>query len=312
MANHHAIGAEIKPFLKDPQVQILDIGCATGHLLHVLTQHGYPNVMGLEPSPLCAETAKRVHGIDVVTGTLPSACLPAKRFDFIFLASVLEHIQNIAVPMAKLREILADDGMIYVEVPDVTRFAQFPNAPFQEFSIEHINFFSEVSLANLLRSYGFEVVSVWKPVRKVGQIDAPVLSVVCTRRVEAQDIHSKDCVSEMALADYVSQSQLLSENIEMRLNEELALERPIIVWGVGTHTQRLLATSRLAEANILAFVDSNPKYHGKLFNGVPIVSPAHLKEMPEPILISSHQFQAEIEKQLKKELRLCNQLIKLY
>ncbi len=45
-----------------------------------------------------------------------------------------------------------------MEVPDATRFAMSPDAPFQEFSIEHINYFTPVSLVNLMGRYGFSEV----------------------------------------------------------------------------------------------------------------------------------------------------------
>ena len=56
--------------------------------------------------------------------------------------------------------------------------------------------------------------------------------------------------------------------------------RPILVWGVGTHTSRLMATSRLAEADIVAFIESNSRYHGKTLHGRPILAPEALQGAP--------------------------------
>jgi len=81
---------------------------------------------------------------------------------------------------------------------------------------------------------------------------------------------------------------------------------------VGTHTQRLMATSRLAQADIRAFVDSNPRYQGKTISGVPVLAPAALKGRLEPILISSRIFQQEIQEQIRNQLGLTNELILLY
>ncbi len=84
-----------------------------------------------------------------------------------------------------------------------------------------------------------------------------------------------------------------------------------MVWGVGTHTTRLMATSRLAEANIVAFIESNARYHGKTLNGRPILAPSALRERAEPVLISSRVFQKEIADQIRA-LGCSNELITLY
>jgi len=58
------------------------------------------------------------------------------------------------------------------------------------------------------------------------------------------------------------------------------------VWGAGTHTLRLLETSMLAQANILAFIDSNVRYHGKRLRGIEILSPEQAFTPDATVLIS--------------------------
>ncbi len=65
------------------------------------------------------------------------------------MVGVLEHLRDLD---ARSRTaVLLPGGLLYVEVPDVTAFADWPNAPYQDFSTEHINFFSPISLDNLMR-----------------------------------------------------------------------------------------------------------------------------------------------------------------
>ncbi|HET6900052.1 MAG TPA: hypothetical protein VFK70_16995, partial [Vicinamibacteria bacterium] len=86
---------------------------------------------------------------------------------------------------------------------------------------------------------------------------------------------------------------------------------PLIVWGVGTHTSRLLATSRLAEAHIVAFIDSNVHFQNKELIGVPVLPPSALQGRGERVLVSSRPFQAEIAEQIRA-LGCPNELILLY
>ena len=89
--------------------------------------------------------------------------------------------------------------------------------------------------------------------------------------------------------------------------------RPILVWGVGTHTSRLMATSRLAEANIVAFIESNSRYHGKtLARSAHPGARRRCRSGSEPVLISSRVFQKEIADQIRNDLGCTNELILLY
>ena len=121
-----------------------------------------------------------------------------------------------------------------------------------------------------------------------------------------------DAETERGLLDYIRQSQKVDDEIRKAIDELVELSTPLIVWGAGVHTTRLLAASRLAEANVRAFVDSNHRYQGKQLNGVPILAPTDLKGTTEAILISSRVFQQEIETRIKDDLKLNNRVIKLY
>jgi hypothetical protein len=50
-------------------------------------------------------------------------------------------------------------------------------------------------------------------------------------------------------------------------------QTPVMVWGTGAHTLRLLETSQLGEARITAFIDSNARYHDEHLRGAPILAP---------------------------------------
>src|SRR5205085_3901333 len=82
----------------------------------------------------------------------------SERFDVVIMVGVLEHLRDLDGAFDDLRALLAPDGIVYIEVPDVTAFADWSNAPYQDFSTEHINFFSPISLSNLMLRHGFEPV----------------------------------------------------------------------------------------------------------------------------------------------------------
>lgn len=304
----------VRGYLSSPQERILEIGCANGGLLNAIKKLGYPNVFGVDPSPVCAKNAENLYHVQVSTDTLSTVSLEIGQFNFIILVAVLEHIRDIEGALKKLDQLLAPSGRILIEVPDATRFADSPDAPFQEFSIEHINFFSPISLANLLAAHGFS--QTYSAQTSSEQTDAKtgyaIRAIFGRRNDRSSPDRVYDSDTKRALTAYIEKSQAVENRIHQAVDSLVANGKQIIVWGVGTHTQRLLATSRLSGAQIAAFVDSNPNYHGKRLNGKPILSPSELQGRNEPILVSSRIFQSEIVRQIRVDLKLQNEVFTLY
>jgi SAM-dependent methyltransferase len=309
-----ALAQFIRVHIPDLQARVLEIGCANGGLLNALKQSGYENILGVDPSPVCARNAEQLYQIRIITGALSDLRMDIGPFDFIILVAVLEHIKDLEVALTKLHDLLSPGGKLYVEVPDVSQFTSSPDAPFQEFSIEHINFFSSESLSNLMGTFKFS--EVFSSQTSYEQTDTHIGHAV--RMVFQKEPGDKpyvlmpDRVSVAGLKEYIATSREVENRIHKTVNQLVEQQKPVIVWGVGTHTQRLLASSRLIDAKIVAFVDSNPNYQGKVLNGVPIISPERLAGMSEPILVSSRIFQNEIVSQIRSELKLKNEIYTLY
>ncbi|HYT73302.1 MAG TPA: class I SAM-dependent methyltransferase [Vicinamibacterales bacterium] len=308
------IAGIIAPHLPSSGVRILDVGCASGRLLANLRDVGFPNVTGLDPSPACAAAAGRLYGIDVRTMTLGEIAGTGERFEVVIMVGVLEHLRDLDDAFEHLHSLLAPGGLLYVEVPDVTAFADWPNAPYQDFSTEHINFFSPVSLDNLMRARGFRRVFLEQNHRE--QSYKTVMSNISAiyRREEGplDGAMPVDRDTAAGLERYLAQCRSDDDRLRAAIGALVDGKRRILVWGVGTHTSRLMATSRLAEADIAAFIESNSRYHGKTLHGRPILAPSALKDHREPVLISSRVFQKEIAEQIRHDLGCGNELILLY
>jgi 2-polyprenyl-3-methyl-5-hydroxy-6-metoxy-1,4-benzoquinol methylase len=311
---HYAETARlIQEVLPDVEAPVVDIGCANGGQLQAMRQLGYRNVVGVDPSPVCAETAMRLHGIQVMTGSIFDLPAAVDVADIVILGSVLEHIRDLDGALTRIKGLLSPHGAVYIEVPDAMQFADSPDAPFQEFSIEHINFFSATSLANLLGAYGFTILfSQTTAAEQSPGVVAHEVKAAYRKDDAAVRPRAPDPDTERCLRAYIARSQETEDHIRRVIGDLVASRRPIVVWGVGTHTQRLLATGGLAEAKIVAFADSNVRYQGRPLNGIPVVAPAALKGRTEPILVSSRVFQEEIRRQIREDLGLDNDIITLY
>ena len=303
----------VQGLIPDKRSLLVDIGCATGGLLAAFKRRGFENLLGIDPSPGCAAAAARIHGIKVIPGTLSHLPKLESPADFVMLTGVLEHVREPAALLANVCTITARTARIHVAVPDVTKFSEWPNAPFQHFSLEHINFFSPRSLSNLLGVAGFRNLFMRQVGREqnFGTVE-PIIHATFERDNGEKRPSERDEETEPALRTYVEQCRHAESEGNAVISRLVASAEPIVVWGVGTHTQRLLASTGLARANIQAFVDSNPKYQGKALVGRPIIPPGDLQTRSEAILISSWMYQQEIEEQIKGRLKLPNQVIKIY
>jgi SAM-dependent methyltransferase len=308
-----AIADLITRFLPTRESRVLEVGCATGRLLHEIRGRGFGNVSGLDPSPSCAETALREFGIPVETGTLFDLSQREDEADMVVLVGVLEHIRDLSDALSVLWKVLKSEGRLYVEVPDACEFATWSDAPFQQFSVEHINFFSRWSLENLLKVNGFRVLDLERLARPVTETSTmPVIAAIFEKTGDPPARWARDERTEAGLLEYIRRSEVLAQSDIAVIDDLVESGDPIVLWGVGTNATRLLSTTRLGGANIVAFFDSNPKVQGKELLGVTIRPPADLRLMPYPVLIASRVFQDEIERQIREDLRCPNRIIRLY
>ena len=159
----------ISPHL-DTNVSLLDIGCATGGLLAEFKRRGFADLFGVDPSPACAETTQRLYGIPARPLSISTLDQLGDRFDVIVLTGVLEHLRDVDFALNMMKTCLRSGGYIYYEVPDATRYDQHFSAPFQFFSMEHVNFFSPKSLTNLLARFSFSCIFTERVTRHLSPI----------------------------------------------------------------------------------------------------------------------------------------------
>ncbi len=312
LSNYQKMVDGVLPFLPGKQIRIADVGCATGGLLSVFQRNGFANVMGIDPSPSCARSAADLYGLKVVTASLFDAGPFDTLFDLLVLSSVLEHVLDLADALKQMRQLLVPNGLMFIEVPDTVNFPAWASAPFQQFSVEHVNFFSPTSLSNLLSHHGFEPVAIWHDLRILGQTRDPALTALFRLSGSTSQKVIPDYETQIALENYIRTCRADDAVVLKRVDALVQSGRPILVWGTGTQTQRLLAGTNLANAHIQAFVDSNANYQGKQLKGLPILAPADLRGYSYPIVIASRVFQEEIARQIREGMQLQNEIVRLF
>lgn len=103
---------------KPPVGSVLDIGCGIGTFLAVCRNEGW-DVTGVEPSSIACDVAKKEYGLDLINEPFSSTQFPGKKFDAVFAAQVLHHLEDPAAFVADIDRVLADGGIIILRTPNL-------------------------------------------------------------------------------------------------------------------------------------------------------------------------------------------------
>jgi 2-polyprenyl-3-methyl-5-hydroxy-6-metoxy-1,4-benzoquinol methylase len=302
---------EIAHFLRNPAARILDVGCANGGLLRALREAGYANLCGVDPSQACVENTHRL-GIQAYPGAL-SQPFEHGRVDCTILSHTLEHVQNLNEATQWIGSVLAENGTVYIEVPDATHYVDHVRAPFQDFNTEHINHFSLLSLRRLMNRAGYGMLTAGEKLFVTAKDTNYPAIFGFWRKAEAglaMPELPRDEDLKGSIVRYIRASRTLLDGIEARLQEILPRSGAVVVWGTGQLVLKLLVETSLGKSQIAAFVDSNPINQGRVLRGVSVVAPEAVRGLAAPIVIGTTLHQAEIVEQIR-QMGLPNEILLL-
>jgi SAM-dependent methyltransferase len=306
------IADQLTPLLPSRSAAILDVGCATGGLLACLARRGYTQLLGSDPSPACAVAARRLHGIEVRPSTIGQLAAWERRFDVILAVGVLEHLRDVRAALATLVDRLNPGGLLYCAQPDVATFTACVNAPYQQFSTEHVNFFSVSSLNRLMAGCGLAPRRTWSwSVEWREEITDSVLSGLYERAPAVPEM-AFDTVTRSALVRYLNVCREQDKRVVTMIAQLVRSQVPVMVWGTGTLTRRLLASGGLDAVNIVAFIDSNPVAQGQTLAGRRVMPPEWIADRGETIFVCSVAFEREIVRTIRERLGRTNPVLLPY
>jgi 2-polyprenyl-3-methyl-5-hydroxy-6-metoxy-1,4-benzoquinol methylase len=145
---------------KLPKGKMLEIGCASGSFLDLMSQRGW-DVEGIEFSPDASETARKL-GYKVETGAVETVEKPDDQFDLIVGWMVTEHLHDPIASLMKLARWARKDGMLAISVPNAGSFEfQFFGARWYGLHLpNHLYHFEPKTIRHLLDASGWHVTKI--------------------------------------------------------------------------------------------------------------------------------------------------------
>jgi SAM-dependent methyltransferase len=292
----------------DKNVSIADLGCGNGYFLDALRSKGWQNIQGLDPAPNAGKTALDLFGsLEIRCGTLSNAheVLNLQGIDVVCIMSVLEHLPDIRQDLSVLFSKLPQKCRLLIEVPAIEFFPNPQSEPFGEFSLEHIQFFDQSSLKNLMESLGAKQLAVELVELPMAGSGAVLGLFEWTGQIPADSAVTNQKTNFMEI--YVEQSK---RKLDLSLKKIPA--GPLILFGAGSHTARLIShLEKMPGTFVHSIVDSNPNLIGKDIGPYTIKSPDSINDNPRiPVLVSSFRSQNTIASILQKSVS--NPIVLMY
>jgi 2-polyprenyl-3-methyl-5-hydroxy-6-metoxy-1,4-benzoquinol methylase len=126
--------------------KLLDVGAGGGEFTYISSQLGFDST-GIEPNIGYSNYAKDQYQANVKTGQLADV---DGKFDVITMFHVMEHIPDPIKTFKKLYDLLNEDGLLFIEVPNIESFSQSPGNTFFK---AHIHYFSAATLIACASQY---------------------------------------------------------------------------------------------------------------------------------------------------------------
>jgi len=154
---------------------IIEVGCGAGGILNAFKRRGFM-VKGIDLGEEYLEYGRTAHGLDLVSGSLDSVKL-SQAPDVVIYNHVLEHVLDPLKELLKVRQVLADDGVVFIGVPGIKAIErnQRYHGDFMAYlQNAHVCHFSAQTLANILYLCGFVPMYIDESaftIARKGQID---------------------------------------------------------------------------------------------------------------------------------------------
>ena len=279
--------AQYSKWIKDCNLtgkKIIEVGCGAGEFLSILNEYDV-DARGLEHKKDLVEKAVAA-GLKVYKGytELEGYVIPDSPYDAFTSFNYLEHQPNPDIYLKAIANNLVDGGYGLITVPSLEYILE--QKSFYEIIPDHIAYYTEDSLTNLLNSSGFRVLSIER-------INRDTLSAVVKKK------------EPVDLTELKKEQEYIQKDVDSFIENASKAGKTIAVWGASHQGFTLCSVTGL-RGRVKYIIDSAPFKQGKVApaSHINIISPeAALKNPTDIILIVAPGYTDEIADIIRKSYK---------
>lgn len=260
--------------------ELTDVGCGRGGFAIWMKQQGWQGeCMGVDVdvASMALHDDERA-GAEFIEGSAVELPFEAASRRCLSYFHVVEHIRDIDRLLSEAARVLADDGALMIEVPDATRYAEYPMGTAFWLSIrEHVYHFTPMALQAALARFGFGVTQVVQSELSTPEFDYPSLIVIARK---GRDSVMDAAGSSHAVADYALAARQQLALLAAEVERFAGSGEPITFWGCSSVMYSLLP---LIDRDRIRLCDASPSKQRSHWQGIAIASPDSMR--PEGALI---------------------------
>ena len=243
-------------YLSDKNGLVLDVGCNDGYFLSLLSSAGATNLLGIEPTADCAGIA-RERGLTVLQDYFnqKTSSEIVKEYGFpavVICRHVIEHIEDLDDFMGSFVSVMSEKTTLVLEFPSFETIVG--KGDFSSIWEQHINFFSQRSIADLLKKHGLAIIE--ENLFSFGGGSQLLFAMKTEKHADAAGTDPFILIEKFK-ANITGNIQRTKEYIK-KLHEE---GKKIAAFGAGARGSCLINISNIAEY-IDCIVDDNNQKHG--------------------------------------------------
>jgi hypothetical protein len=260
--------------------RILDIGCFDGALLkEVALQNVHAELHGYDVNPHLAEDFRAHPGIQFHSGDLGALEGP---FDLVISSHSLIYVPDLRVQLARVRGLLSDRGVFFVQTPDIS------TNPYSLTLGDQRYYFTASNLSHVLAQNGF----IANPL----ELPEFPREAICLATGSDEGAKRFDPVEEVS--EIFSGLQQIRDKLTGLPQQKISV--------LGTTINAAFVDAVLG-AQLVTFVDENEQRIGKTFRGKPVVKPEDLESdslLVLPFGESGATIQTRMANRIKAEMLL--------
>jgi L-malate glycosyltransferase len=282
---------------------VFDVGSGKGGLLARLREYGFSNLYAIDMVDSCIAFIRERLKMQAQQGSAAHLPLADVTPEILIYSHVLEHVYDPVAVLSEANRRLSANGIVYLEVPDASRYGEFCTIPFADLYFEHINHFDEFHLTSIAEAAGFEKKETGERLlaTATGYV-IPCIYGVFRRAGQRPLSPAIDRKNTLAARCFAYHERCVAAPLNGRLETLAQSGKPVYVWGMSQFAQLLLGQTALGRCRIKELIDTDKNKQGKKLLGKYVIPPDALQNARsgDVVVLTGIGYQQQMRDYMKK------------